>query len=126
MGFRIFKIFLIICCISCNNVQDEKSEKMKTEAKEEIKFDKARWGMMDRGEYPYREEMLHDLVYNDTIRTLEKVEIINLLGKPDRTNENHLYYTISLKKLGFWTMHAKTLVIKISENNGIEWIKIHE
>jgi hypothetical protein len=70
--------------------------------------------------------MVNDVLYNDTIRSLNGEEILGLLGKPDRINEGHLYYKIVETSLGFWTLNQKTLVVKLTADNTIEWIKLHE
>ncbi len=121
--FTLAVIFLI--CIGCNrNVEKVAGDPESTTT--EAKFDKTKWGTKEDSEYPYREQMLHDIVYNDAIRELTKDELLELLGEPDRSNKGHLYYLISQKKLGFWPIKTKTLVIKLTEDNSIEWIKIHE
>ncbi len=84
------------------------------------------WKTKEDGSYPYRESMVDEILYNDTIRSLNKNELLQLLGEPDRINENYLYYTVSQKRLGSWPLHTRSMVIKLSENNDIEWIKIHE
>lgn len=126
MHLRVtFLIFLLIC-MSCNRAQEESTVVDMSATATKIKFDKTKWGTKEDSDYPYRELMLHDIVYNDTIRELTKDELLELLGEPDRSNEGHLYYMISQKKLGFWPIKTKTLVIKLFEDNTIEWIKIHE
>lgn len=71
--------------------------------------------------------MLNEVLYSDSIRTLTKQQVIDMLGEPDRVNENYLYYTISKTKLGSWTLKSKTLVIKITDDEDmVEWIKLHE
>jgi len=94
----------------------------------EMVFDKAKWNAKNGADYPYRDKMVNDIVYNDTIRTLDKIEILDLLGEPSyyRNNKNFLYYTIKQKRLISWPLHTKSMVIKLSEDNTIEWIKIHE
>ncbi len=88
-------------------------------------FDKAKWKTKEGEDYPYRESMLKDVVYNDTVRTLNREEVIDLLGEPDRMNEGHLYYLISQKRIASWPLHKKFMVIKVSSDT-IEWIKVHE
>jgi len=92
----------------------------------EMAFDKTKWARKEGKEYPFRDRMLNEVIYNDTVRLLNKEEIFNLLGKPDRVNDNHLYYMIDQKRIGPWPLHTKTMVIKFSDSNTIEWIKIHE
>lgn len=91
-----------------------------------MSFDQAKWKEKDGKDYPFRDRMLNDIVYNDTVRSRNKEQILDLLGEPDRTNENYLYYMIAQRRLGFWPLHTKSLVIKFSDDNTVDWIKIHE
>ena len=126
MKIRVFILFLLICCFACKTDTAENAQHEKKKPDSEMAFDKAKWKMKDGEDYLYRDKMLNDVVYNDTVRALNKDEILDLLGKPDRSHENHLYYRIAQKRLVFWPLHTKTLVIKFSEDNTIDWIKIHE
>ena len=116
MPIKFLIIPLLLTFMACNSEQTEV----------ESTFDKTKWSTKEGRSYPYRDQMLHDIVYNDTIRSLNKSEILELLGEPDRSADCHLYYTISQKRLGAWPVHTKSMVIKLSEDNAIEWIKIHE
>ncbi len=89
-------------------------------------FEKAHWLFKEDGDYIYRSQMVHDVLYNDTIRSLNKNQIIATLGKPDRINEGHLYYMIAQKRLGVWPLHTRTLVIKLTNDQKVDWIKLHE
>lgn len=127
MKIRPFIIVLFLSCIACNNASEENTEKPeKSILTTDIAFDKKKWATRDGVDYPYREKMLNDIVFNDTLRALNKDEFLEMLGEPDRTNENYLYYTIAQKRLGFWPLNTKTMVIKFSESDTIDWIKIHE
>lgn len=128
LQLRILMIFLFLSCLSCNCDVEEKSDPADRGSEVEITFDKTKWSIKEGKDYPFRDQMLNDIVYNDTVRELNKDEILELLGEPSyyRENENFLYYTITEKRLGFWTLHSKTLVIKLSEDYTIDWIKIHE
>lgn len=99
---------------------DNKNQEM------EIPFDQEKWKEKDGSEYPYREQMLHSLIDNGEFRSFGPDQVIGLLGQPDRKNDNYLYYTIHQKKLLMWPLHTKSLVIKFTEDNRIEWMKIHE
>lgn len=118
-------ILLILGSLACNSEREDKSE-LDNRAETEIEFDKTKWSIKEGSDYPYRELMLNDILYNDSIRTLDNIEIIELLGEPDRINKEYLYYTIDQKRIGLWPIHTKTLVIKFSEDNIIDWMKIHE
>jgi len=125
MKIRFLSILLLLGFLACNTENgDNSASDDGTET--EIKFDKAKWSTKENKDYPFRESMLNDILYNDSLRTLEKFEIVELLGKPDRINNEYLYYTINQKRIGFWPVHTKTLVIKFSEDNLIDWMKIHE
>lgn len=126
MKIKVLIVFLLVCCLACKTDKDENAKNEKKVPHGEMLFDKAKWETKDGADYPYREKMLNDIVYNDTVRTLNKDGILDMLGEPDRINENHLYYMIAQKRLGYWPLHTKTLVIKFSEDNTIYWIKIHE
>ena len=128
MKIKVFTILIMICCLACNRGRENYSEDMKTKPLSEMAFDKAKWETKHGEGYPYRDKMLNDVVYNDTVRTLNRDEIIELLGEPSyyRDDKNFLYYTITQKRLGPWPLHTRSMVIKLSENNTIVWIKIHE
>ena len=115
-----------VCCLSCSSNREENAEDEKNTPDNEMVFDKAKWRAKDGEDYPFRDRMLNDIIYNDTVRSQNKDEILDLLGEPDRINENYLYYMIAQKRLGSWPLRTKTMVIKLSDDNTIEWIKIHE
>ena len=92
-----------------------------------VSFDAAKWKIKDGKDYPHRNGMFQDLMTNEEIRNLNKGEILDLLGEPqpDRPDPNYLYYRISETRLGAWPLHTKTLVIKFTEADSIDWMKIH-
>jgi hypothetical protein len=118
-------LLLLLCCFACKNDSEEKSASTESEAPLEIPFDKAKWVEMEDEDYIFRAQMLNEVLYNDTIRTLKEAEIIALLGEPDRVNDGHLYYTVVQKRLGAWPLSTKSLVIKFKKDGTIEWIKTH-
>lgn len=122
----IFIIPLLLSVLACNSEKDEKPGLIDHETMSEITFDQTKWRIKEGLAYPYRNQLLNSIVYNDTVRSLNKDEILDLLGEPDRKNNGYLYYLISQRRLGFWPLHTKTMVVKLSENNTIDWIKIHE
>ena len=115
MKLKLITLFILIYIFSC-----------KPDTVTDTTFDKEQWTVKHNDDYPYRPSMLNNVVYNDTIRTLNKAEIIDLLGEPDRRNEGYIYYMIEQKRLGFWPLHSRFLVVKFKDNDSIEWIKIHE
>lgn len=124
MRLKLLITLLLLCSLACKTDKEGQSniEEYKTEIP--VTFDKTKWSVKEGMNYPYRDQMLNDVVYNDTIRSLDKNEILELLGEPDRINDGHLYYMITQKRFGVWPLKTKTMVIKLSEDT-IEWIKIH-
>jgi hypothetical protein len=120
--FLIVNILSSVAYSETTKVQDQSLPKNKTI------FDQDKWRIKQGKDYPYRDEMLNDIVYTDKFRTLKKNEIIAELGEPSyyRDDKDYLYYVISQTRLLSWPLHTKTLVIKISKNNSVEWIKIHK
>jgi hypothetical protein len=109
---------LIFCCFSCKDNTTENPKKT---------FDRELWKDKDiEGNYSFRDDMLNDLVYKVKLKGLAKEEVIKMLGEPDRTNEDYLYYEVLAKEIGAITLHKKFLVIKLAKNNTVEWRKIKD
>lgn len=128
MKIQLLTLLLLIGILSCNNQKGNYTHDIKGAPESEIPFNQEKWNLKEGKDYPYRDKMVNDIVYNDTIRTLTKNELLNLLGNPSyyRDDTNFLYYTIKQKRLFSWPLHTKTMVVKTDQNNNIEWIKIHE
>jgi len=126
MKKRVFIVFLFVFCFACKSDREENVENKKRNQDREMVFDKEKWKIKEGKDYPYRDEMINDIVYNDTIRMLNKEQLLKLLGKPDYIKESHLYYRIIETRIGNWVIKTKTMVIKLIEDSSIEWIKIHE
>ncbi len=85
-----------------------------------------KWAQTTGIEYPYRDNMLADLINNYTLKGLKKDEVFNLLGEPDRIDNGHLFYTIVKKYFAnVYPIYTKTLVIKLTSDSTVEWRKIH-
>ena len=105
--------------MSCRSDRPNKNEK------EPMVFDKVKWTIKDDDDYVYRELMLDDVIYNDTIRELDKNQLIELLGEPDYERDTHMYYRIKDVGIGSWSLKTKTMVIKLNPDSTVEWIKTH-
>ena len=115
----IIYIVLSTILLSCNNQEEATIEKSD--------FNQKKWLTKEGNDYPYRNDMLDAILYNDSIRTLNKTQILALLGEPNRINKEYLYYTISQKRLGLSPLHTKTIIVKMSaDNSRVDWIKLHE
>ncbi|MBT8288387.1 MAG: hypothetical protein HKN00_08795 [Flavobacteriaceae bacterium] len=128
MKLRILIILLLFYGLACKHENGETPVSTNTETLTQMEFDKEKWRVKDGKDYPYRDQMLNAVIYNDSIRDLNRAEIIELLGEPSyyRDDKNFLYYRINETNIGFWTLHTKTMVIKLTDKNIVEWIKIHE
>ncbi len=116
---------LPLSAISCRHDATEVSDQEVFEVTDR-QFDQELWGIKQGYNYPYREQMLKDVVYDETIRLLKKEQLLEVLGEPDRVQQDYLYYRVTEKRLWFWTLHTKTLVIKLTTEGTVDWIKIHE
>ena len=125
MQLRISLLLLLLFCLSCGDSKKTEPEKKPKKAKVEIDFDKEKWSIKQGRYYPYRAKMLNSLIENDKIRSLNKSELLELLGEPNRTNENYLYYELTRNKVGFVTLSTRTLVFKFDDDNNMDWVKIH-
>lgn len=111
---RNFVILLLLGLMACGQEM------------EQVTFDQEKWLIKEGKDYPHREQMVNDVLYNDTIRSLNKAQLLGLLGAPDRNNEGHLYYLIKQPRLLGWPLHTTTLVVKMEDENKVEWIKLHK
>lgn len=114
-------IILLISLLSftaCNNKKDAAADTY-------VKFDKTKWLIKDGEAYPFRDDMLQNLVDSINLKNISYDSLINILGQPDRLNEGHLYYNISRKEIGVVTLGTKAFVIKLKVDSTVEWRKIH-
>lgn len=117
----------IICIIAASIAFSSISCQGNSENNPKKAFDKELWKVKDiRGEYSFRDEMLDSLVYREKIKGLTKEEVIKMLGKPDWTNKEYLYYEADAKGVGFFSLHKKYLVLKLAKDSTMEWRKIKD
>ena len=121
MRITCILFLFILLKVSCTTPKEERPNF----DSEQISFDRTKWLTKEGTNYPYRRQMVDAILYNDTIRTLNKNEILENLGEPDRENENHLYYKTSETKFGLFPLSTKFIVIKFIDDETIEWIKTH-
>lgn len=115
---------IFISTISCKNDVDGNNAD-NPEPQAEIAFNQKKWQIKNENDYPYRKDMISHLIASDTIKTLNKAGIIDLLGQPDRIDNDHLFYQIDQKRIASWPISTKTLVIKMENDEVVEWVKIH-
>jgi hypothetical protein len=97
-AFQLLAMVLLLISFACST---EKTSDEPDEEEIQIPFNKKKWRNRKGADYPYRDQMVHDILYTDTVRALGKAEILELLGEPNRINEGHLYYLVAEKRMGF-------------------------
>ncbi|WP_424961379.1 hypothetical protein [Ekhidna sp.] len=110
----------LVCCKSKNE------EKTMETIQQDLAFDSKQWKVKQEDEYPFRPLMYKEVLYSDSVRTLSKPQILSLLGKPEREENNHFYYLIEANTIGSFALNQKSLVIKFKSDNSVEWIKLYE
>ena len=127
MLLRLSSLFLLVLlCFACGQENERKADTPELNEPKEVTFDQVKWSTKKGLDYPHQESMYQDVLYSDEIRQMNEGEVLKLLGKPDRVNENHIYYQISQRRLGIWPLHTRALVIKFDVNKKVEWIKMNE
>ena len=120
-------LWILICLLSLScGSSNEQIKNDPKEKEEEIDFDSTLWKLRDDKDYPHRNAMLNKLIKSQRIKRLKKDGVLNLLGPPDRIDNNHLFYLIAQERLGNWPLHTKTMVVKLFEDETVDWVKIHE
>lgn len=117
MSVKKLTILLLLFCTACHHRTNNNGNE---------NFDRAKWLTKTGNDYPYRNAMLYDLMHQKDLHGVHKDSLSSLLGPPDKTSNGYLYYTIAQKKIGFFTLHSKTLVLKLTADSTLEWLKIHE
>jgi len=123
---KTFPFILLLCCLSCEPKRDEQPVIEDPPTETNSKFEKNRWLVKKGEDYPYRNEMIDDLMSQSELKKYNKDQMIDLLGEPDRVDSLYLFYRIDQERLGPWPMHTKTLVIKLSGDSTLNKIMIHE
>src|SRR5688572_19938900 len=114
----IVTILLVMC--ACNNQDTQQGANLPVQ-----KFDATKWRIKEGEDYPFREKMLKDLVYNVTLKGIKHEQLIQLLGRPDRVDNSYLFYRVFQKRIDFFPLSTKTLVFKLTKDSTVEWRKIH-
>ena len=123
---RIFITLILFLFISCkDNSQETTVATVQADAKEEL-FDASKWKIKEADAYPYRAQMLDDLVYNVPLKGLTKEEVLTLLGPADRTDGNYLFYSVDVNRLMGYPLNSTNLVILIGADGKVAWRKIHK
>ncbi|MCB0280198.1 MAG: hypothetical protein KDD94_11870 [Calditrichaeota bacterium] len=112
-------IAILLISFACSDTKEKENEAEVTDKKpiEQIPFDAAKWQIKEKRKYPWRKQMTDELLYTDTLRLLNKEEILSLLGEPDRMDKNYLFYIIDQGRIGYWVLSQQTLVVILSDTS---------
>ena len=97
--------------------------------KKQSAFDKDKWAYRGDMEFPYREEMLTDLLESHPLRGLSYSQLINTLGKPDQvgsTNYQVNYDILTEYGSDIDPIHSKLLEISLSTDSMVTGHKVQE
>ena len=118
MKNKYFLSIVLLCFLGCMP---------KKQVVNEAEFNKAKWAIQIGKEYPYRDNMLHNLIANKRLNGLKRDSILNLLGQPNRNDSNFIFYMVAQKMLaGVFPLHTKMLVIKFSYDSTVIAAKIYD
>lgn len=117
---------LVLTCLACQNTEKTNPIEWQKETRKVMSFDKEKWAVKSDAAYAYRAMMFQDLIDSKRLKQLKKAAVLELLGTPDRTDSLYLFYTILQKRALFFPLQTKSMVIKLKENDSVEWVKIHE
>lgn len=121
---KLLILVVALCIVACQKFEAEKPDRSLPPV--DKPFESAKWKMANGEEYPYRAEMLGDLMTTDTLRHKTLDEVKELLGEPSRINEGHIYYTVSANKMGMWQLNTVALVLKLSKDSLVEKIVVYK
>lgn len=124
MTLRHVPIALILF-IGCN-ASPEKPESDQPQDSVAVLFDPVKWKIQKEEDFPYRKDMIDDLIASSRLKKLSKEEVMQLLGPPTRTDSSYLFYQVEQTRLFMWPLHTTTLVIKLSGDSTENQVMIHE
>jgi len=96
-----------------------------------IKFEKDRWTIKgDLGIYPYRSQMLDDLIQNQELKGLTYKQLIDKIGEPEKgydSDSNSIYYDIVIDYgQDIDPVYVKTLEFNLDRDSIVTDFKINE
>src|SRR2546430_17276038 len=96
----------------------------------QIKFNRVQWDDGDIEIYPYRGEMLYDLLTSYHLKGLTYKQLAKLLGEPDRwekVNIDSPYYVINTEySNGIDPTYTKTLTFYLNKDSVVTGYKVKE
>jgi hypothetical protein len=97
MKARILIVLFCLTHIACQNTSKE----------QKIVFDANQWQMKVDSEYPYRDRMIDDLISSNLLKSLNRQQILEMLGAPDRIDNDYLFYLVEQQRAILYIAHQK-------------------
>lgn len=102
-----------------------KSNDSKTPKEPEVvRFDKIKWHQKDDQGYTYRDKMANDLITRRTLDGLKRDDVTNLLGDPDRNEQNYLFYELREEKAYGFMLNKKVMLVYIGADSVVENVSV--
>lgn len=115
-------VFAFVCVILTISGIRDSNRKPETV----MAFDAAKWKTKKGDDYPFRNKMYLDLLTNAKLKRLKKESVIEMLGEPDRMDSDYLFYRINQEHIGFFPLHTKTLIVKLSNDSTANKVMLHK
>jgi hypothetical protein len=122
MSLKTLLLLFPILLVSCQKFESRNDHQPPPVVE---KFESEKWKIREGEAYPYRADMLGDLMTTDTLRHKTLHEVKELLGEPTRINEGYVYYTVAENKIGLVTLNIKALVLELSDEGEVEKIMVY-
>ena len=96
----------------------------------DIPFDRTQWNLKDDLRFPYREQMLNDLMRNHPLKGMNMDQLTELLGVPEKNvlgSQGEIYYEIRTKyDMDIHPTETKMLVFILDDNRIVTGFKVKE
>ncbi len=113
----ILILMTLLSSCKCNNSQAPKEPDV-------VRFDKIKWQQKDDQGYTYRDKMAGDLITSKTLDGLKRADVLNLLGNPDRNEQNYLFYELLEEKAYGFSLNKKVMLVYIGADSVVENVSV--
>ncbi|RYZ98316.1 MAG: hypothetical protein EOP47_19625 [Sphingobacteriaceae bacterium] len=113
-GLRLFYLFslIIVVCSACSNKQ---------------KFDRKLWVDGDGISFPYRDNMLDNLLETHPFKGQKLKQVTDSLGRPEGSKKSSIYYDINIKwDGGYPPAYVKRLFIHYNADSVVIRTEVYE
>ena len=113
-------IVMLLALLSCNN----KGASIQVP---DIAFDAAKWRVRQEGAYPYRRQMVTDVLKNYQMKGASKDSVIRFLGQPDAFEEGNLRYDYEYSKfLGGLGTKIGAVVVALAADSTVKEVRLND